>query len=140
MKRIFSIIAALGCILSVASCSDEMPSGADLSSLRVALTPEPGVIPADGAVAACAVTVHEGANLGVDWDVSVDFAPEWVKVEKIDYDTEYSGVYEGDDRQLSVPGIRITVDENLSGVKRNAYLRFFVKDGGSVTYQISQSK
>lgn len=140
MKNKFRIFTLLLLTLGLAACQEKMPEGADLKTLRVALTPAPEVFSNLGGVVACAAIVHEGPSLNQEWTVSVDNNPDWITVEKIDYDSSFSGTYEGDDKVVTVPGVRISVEANTSSVKRTAYLRFSVADGGSITYPVTQSK
>lgn len=140
MKTAIKIFTLLLLALGLAACQEKMPEGADLKTLRVALTPAPEVFSNLGGVAACAAIVHEGALLNQEWTVSVDNNPDWITVEKIDYDSSFTGTYEGDDKVVTVPGVRISVEPNTSSVKRTAYLRFSVADGGSITYLINQSR
>ena len=73
MKKIFAIAFAAVLGLGVLSCSKEQfPEGTDMTSLRVALTPEPSAIPAAGGSFEAAVVVNQGPKLDVPWELSVD--------------------------------------------------------------------
>ena len=64
MKKIFAIAFAAVLGLGVLSCSKEQfPEGTDMTSLRVALTPEPSAIPAAGGSFEAAVVVNQGPKL-----------------------------------------------------------------------------
>ena len=66
MKRIFAIAFAVVLGLGLLSCNkEEFPEGADMSSVRVALTPDPGAIPAEGGSFEAAVVVNQGPSLDV---------------------------------------------------------------------------
>lgn len=137
MKKILLILLSIACLFS---CSEKMPEGADMSTLRVALTPAPGLFNAEHNVHSCAVVVCRGAEINVPWTVSVDNNPDWISVEEITYESSFSGTYEGDDRELSQKGVKITLEANQTDVKRTAYLRFTLSDGSSVSYAVVQNK
>lgn len=142
MKKILSSIAvAVLLAAGLVSCSkDTLPAGADTSTIRISVTPDPGVIPASGANFEAAVIVNLGNEIDVDWDVTVDFEPSWISVVKTEVSSEFAGTYAGDDKTVTLPGISAFVNPNDSGLKRKANLRFTTKDGSSVVYVITQSK
>lgn len=136
-----SVLAAMVALLSVASCSkEEWPDGADLNSLRVALSPDPGIIPAAGATFESVVTVGKGPETSVSWDVEVDFAPDWLTLDEVTIDKDFTGTFEGDDVTTSQHGIKVVVSANTTGKKRTASIRFTVKGGSSISYTLTQSK
>ncbi len=141
MKRIFAIIATAALCLLTMSCSKDMlyPDGADMNSLRVALTPDPGIVPAAGAEFESVVVVHEGPVLNRPWEVSVDGDPAWVSIQNKDITTQFTGTYSGDDVEVVQKGISCVVAPNLTGKKRTVNIRFTVADGGSIVYTLTQS-
>lgn len=140
MKRIFAIAFAVVLGLGLLSCNkEEFPEGADMSSVRVALTPDPGAIPAEGGSFEAAVVVNQGPSLDVPWELSIDGAPEWVTASKIRYKSHFTGTYNGDDADVEQDGVSCTVSANTTGKKRIVNLRFTVADGRSVIYTVTQS-
>ena len=76
MKREYLLLLLLP-LLGLLSCNkEEFPEGADMSSVRVALTPDPGAIPAEGGSFEAAVVVNQGPSLDVPWELSIDGAPK----------------------------------------------------------------
>lgn len=135
------VLAAMAALLSVASCSkEEWPDGADLNSLRVALSPNPGTIPAAGKTFEAVVTVARGTDTSVSWDAEVDFAPDWISISEITIDKDFTGTFDGDDTTVSQKGLKVIVNANGTGKKRTASIRFTVKDGSSVSYTLTQAK
>ena len=140
MKKIFAIAFAAVLGLCLLSCSKEQfPEGADLTSLRVALTPAPSAIAAAGGSFEAAVVVNQGPNLDVPWEVSIDGSPSWITVQKIRYKSQFTGTYAGDDMEVEQDGVACGVLPNSTGKKRTANLRFTVKDGRSIIYTITQA-
>ena len=141
MKRIIAIIAAAALCLLTLSCSKDKlyPDGADMNSLRVALTPDPGVVPAAGADFESVVVVHYGPVLNCPWEVSVDGDPAWVSVQNKDITTQFTGTYAGDDTEVVQKGISCVVAPNLTGKKRTVNLRFTIYNGASIVYTLTQS-
>jgi hypothetical protein len=140
MKKIFAIILAAALALGLVSCKkDIIPDGADTMSVRVAVSPEPGVVPAAGATFEAVVVVHQGISLDVDWTPSVDNDLAWVSLEKTTVKTQFTGTYAGDDREVEQRGISCTVAANLTGKKRSATLRFTTADGASAVYVLNQA-
>ena len=140
MKKILAIAFAVVLGLGVLSCSkEEFPQGADMTSLRVALTPEPSAIPAAGGTFEAAVVVNQGPKLDVSWDLSVDGNPGWIQVSKIRYKSQFTGTYSGDDVEVEQDGVSCTLSANTTGKKRIAILRFTVADGRSAIYTVTQS-
>lgn len=140
MKKIFAIILAAVLGLGLVSCNkDLVPDGADTMSVRVALTPDPGVIPAAGASFEAVVIVHQGLTLNVDWTASIDTDPAWISMEKTTIKTQYTGTYAGDDREVEQRGVSCTVAPNLTGKKRSATIRFTTANGASAVYVLNQS-
>lgn len=137
MKKILLTLISLVCLFS---CAEKLPEGADTSSLRVALTPAPEVFSGEYTVFSCAAVVCRGADINVPWTVSVDNNPDWISVEEITYEGAFTGTYDGDDRNTSNRGVKITVEENDSDSRRTAFMRFTLKDGSSVSYTIVQNK
>lgn len=141
MKKIFNIFFVAAALLALAACNkDEYPEGADLTSLRVALTPDPGTIPAAGKTFEAVVIVAQGPNTSVEWTASVDFEPDWVTLSEKEISSDFVGTYGGDDRTVTQKGISVTVSPNTSGIKRTATLRFTTKDGGSISYVLNQNR
>ena len=145
MKHIKNILvsaaAVCAALLAVAACSkDEWPEGADLDTMRIALSPDPGVIPAAGATFEAVVTVGKGPEKNISWDAEVDFAPDWLTLEEVNIEKPFVGTYEGDDVSTSQKGIKVVVSANATGKKRTASIRFTVKDGSSISYTLTQSK
>ncbi len=96
---------------------------------------------AEGATITKAVVINQGSvNRDVDWTVSIDNAPTWVRVEKVTVINHFTGTYGGDDRDVELKGVKITVDPNTTGVKRAAVLRYVVEDGSSISTTLTQSK
>ena len=141
MKKIFAIALAAVLCLGLFSCTKDggFPDGADLTSLRISLTPDPGTIPVTGAEFEAAVVVHQGPNLDVPWQVSVDGDPSWVTVSKIRYKSQFTGTYSGDDVEVEKDGIACAVLPNSTGKKRSANIRFTVADGRSIIRTINQA-
>lgn len=138
---LLSAVAVCAALLAVAACSkDEWPEGADLDTMRIALSPDPGVIPAAGATFESVVTVGKGPETSVSWDVEVDFAPDWLTLDEVNIEKPFVGTYEGDDVTTSQHGIKVVVSANTTGKKRTASIRFTVKDGSSISYTLTQSK
>lgn len=141
IKNIFVWAVAACAVLLVASCSkDEWPEGADLDTMRVALSPDPGVIPAAGATFEAVVTVGKGPETSLSWDAEVDFAPAWLTLTEVSIDKDFVGTWEGDDVTTSQHGIKVVVSANTTGKKRTASIRFTVKGGSSISYTLTQSK
>lgn len=141
MKKIVNILFVAAALLALAACNkDAYPDGADLSSLRIALTPDPGTISASGKTFEAVVIVAQGPRTSVEWSASVDFEPDWITLSEKEISTEFVGTYGGDDRTLTQKGISVTVSPNTSGVKRSATLRFTTKDGGSISYTLNQNR
>lgn len=143
MKQIFAIIATAVFCFSTLSCTKDAlitdyPEGADMTSIRIALTPDPGAIPAAGAEFEAVAIVHQGPMLNCPWEVSVDGDPAWVSVQKKDITTKFVGTYAGDDMDVVQKGISCIIAPNLTGKKRSFNLRFTLKDGASVIYTINQ--
>lgn len=140
-KTVIRIVLALCALLAAAACQKEgWPEGADLTSLRIALSPDPGVIPADGiADFETVVIVARGPETSVPWNVSVDFTPDWLTLEKVSVTGQFIGTWEGDDRETVQDGIKLNVQAN-TGAKRTAVIRFTVSDGSSITYTLTQAK
>ena len=134
-------LLALCALVSAAACQKEgWPEGADLSGLRIALTPDPGVIPAAGiADFETVVIVARGPETSVPWETAVDFAPDWLTVQKVSVKGKFVGTWAGDDRETIQDGIKLNVQAN-TGAKRTAVLRFTVSDGSSITYTLTQAK
>jgi hypothetical protein len=140
MKKIFAIAFAAVLGLGVLSCSKEQfPEGTDMTSLRVALTPEPSAIPAVGGNFEAAVVVNQGPKLDVPWELSVDGTPGWVTASKIRYKSHFTGTYSGDDMDVEQDGVSCTLSANTTGKKRTVNLRFTVADGRSIIYTVTQS-
>lgn len=141
IKSIFIAIVLAGAALVSASCSKEVDlTAADTFSLRVSLTPEPGVIPVEGKTFTSSVVVAQGMNMQVEgWTVSVDNAPSWITVSKTRTTGSFVGTYAGDDATYDIDGIDVTVSANTTGAKRMANIRFTVPDGGSIIYTINQA-
>ena len=140
-NTVIRIVLALCALLAAAACQKEgWPEGADLSSLRMALTPDPGVIPAAGiADFETVVIVARGPETSIPWEVSVDFAPDWLSLEKVTVKGQFVGTWDGDDRETLQDGIKLNVRAN-TGAKRTAILRFTISDGSSITYTLTQAK
>lgn len=141
MKKILSIIAVAVLCAGAVSCTKdiEAPEGADTTSVRAALTPDPGSIPAAGGTFEAVVVVNLGLYLNVPWTVSVDGEPDWITVSKKPVKSHFTGTYGGDDMDLEQDGISCTVSANLTGKKRTAVLRFTTVSGGSDIYTLTQS-
>lgn len=140
MKKIFAIVTLAVLCLGAVSCNkDIIPEGADTTTVRAALSPDPGSIPAAGASFEAVAIVNEGLYMNVDWVVSVDNEPDWVRVNKVTLKTNFVGTYGGDDREVEQPGISCTVSPNTTGKKRTAVLRFTTNDGRSDVYILTQS-
>ena len=135
------MIAAAALCMVVLSCSKDgdFPDGADMSSIRVALTPDPGVVPAAGAEFESVAIVHYGPLLNQPWTVSVDGDPAWVSISVKKITTQFVGTYAGDDVEVIQDGISCVVAPNLTGKKRNVNIRFTVADGASAVYTLYQS-
>ncbi len=140
MKKIFIIAFTALLSFGMLSCSkEEFPEGADLASVRAAMTPEPAAIPAAGGSFEAAVVVNQGPSLNVPWELSVDGNPNWITASKIRYKSQFTGTYSGDDVEVEHDGVSCTVSANTTGKKRTANLRFTVADGRSVIYTVTQS-
>ena len=140
MKKIFAfLLVAVFCFGALSCNRDIVPDGADTLSVRVALTPDPGIIPAAGTSFDAVAVVHQGLNLNVDWTVSVDGDAAWVSVDKKKLSSSFTGTYGGDDREVEQDGISCTVAPNLSGKKRSVTIRFTTANGGSAVYMLNQS-
>ena len=141
-KIIFRLLIATMALVAISACNKEeyIPAKADLTSLRLSLTPDPGTIPATGRTFESAVVVARGIESSVDWNVSVDFAPDWVTVTKQSMTGSFTGTYGGDDRETSLQGIQVTVAPNETGARRTAFIRFTIADGGSISYTLTQTK
>lgn len=140
MKKIVSIIAAAALCLGLVSCNkDLIPDGADTTTVRVSVTPDPGTIPAAGGSFEAVVVVNQGLDLDVDWTVSVDGNPDWVSVSTKKITTHFVGTYAGDDQDVEQNGIACTVSANLTGKKRVAVIRFTTSNGWSDIYTLNQS-
>ncbi len=113
---------------------------ADTTTLRVSLTPEPGMIVPGGTTFTAAVVVNQGLEFEVPWTVSVDHNPSWITVETTTLDKTFTGTYGGDDATYQVKGIKVTVAPNTTGAKRTANLRFTVADNSSIIYTINQAQ
>lgn len=141
MKNSIAKLAAIALMcICFGACTKETPFGADTQSLRLSLTPAPGIIDAAGGSFQAIVVVHQGSTLDVAWDATIDFEPDWIVLGKVQLKGEFEGTYEGDDASYLHEGIQVTVSPNHSGVRRNAVLRFTVSDGSSAIYTITQSK
>ncbi|MBQ9462127.1 MAG: hypothetical protein IJU68_00530 [Bacteroidales bacterium] len=140
MKKIFAIVLSAVLCLGAVSCNkDAVPEGADTLTVRVALTPDPGTVPAAGASFDAVAIVHQGVNLNVDWEVSVDGDVAWISLQKTTLKTQFVGTYAGDDKEVEQPGISCTVAANLTGKKRSATIRFTTANGASAVYVLNQS-
>ncbi|MBO6168889.1 MAG: hypothetical protein J6O51_02850 [Bacteroidales bacterium] len=141
MKKIFAIAIAAVLCLGTFSCTKDgaYPEGADMTSLRVSVTPDPGTVPAIGSEFEAAVVVHQGPVLDVAWNVSVDGNPDWITVKKIRYKSNFTGTYSGDDVEVEQDGIACAVLPNGTGKKRSANIRFTVDDGRSIIRTINQA-
>ena len=140
MKKIFVIAFAAILGLGMLSCTkEEFPEGADMTSLRVTLSPEPSAIPAAGGSFEAAVVVNQGPKLDVPWELSVDGSPSWIQVSKIRYTSHFTGTYNGDDVDVEQDGVSCTLSANETGKKRVVNLRFTVADGRSIIYSVTQS-
>lgn len=140
MKKIFTIFAAAVLCFGAVSCNKELiPDGADTTSLRVSVSPDPGVVPAAGKEFEAVVIVHEGVSFNVPWTVSVDGDVAWVSVSVKYITTHFTGTYAGDDTDVVQSGISCVVAPNLTGKKRNVNIRFTVPDGSSIVYTLTQS-
>ena len=140
MKKILSILAlAILCAGAVSCDKNAVPDGADVVSVRAAVSPDPGSIPAAGSTFEAVVVVNQGMYLNVPWTVSVDGTPDWVSVSKTKVKTHFTGTYGGDDVDLEQDGISCTVSANLTGKKRTAVLRFTTEYGTSDVYTLTQS-
>ena len=143
MKKNIAIWALLLLCLwgTAVSCEKDVNLGAaDTTSLRVSLTPAPGMIVAAGETFTAAVVVNQGMEFEVPWTVSVDHNPSWIKVEKTTLDKTFTGTYGGDEASYTVDGIKVTVSANDTGAKRMANLRFTVADNSSIIYTINQAQ
>ncbi len=128
------------CLAGVAcGCTKVSTEGMDTTTLRISVTPEPGLIPAAGTTFTSGVVINKGMEFEVPWEVSVDFSPAWVHVEKTTKTSQFVGTYGGDDREYEVAAIQVTVDANDTGAKRMANLRFTTDGGGSIVYTINQA-
>lgn len=140
-KRILWLLPVLFMLGMLTGCEKDLNMGAaDTTSLRVALSPEPGTIPAEGTTFTSAVVVNQGQNFEVPWTVSVDNNPSWVSVESTTVERTFEGTYGGDDATYTVAAVKVTVSANATGVKRTANLRFTVSDNSSVSYTITQAQ
>lgn len=146
MKRIISIILiAAAAVLSFSSCHKiEWEGGADLTTLSLSYDKDGNTLPAISAAGRTierAVVINQGSiHHNVEWTVSVDNEPNWVSVEKIVVESSFSGTYEGDDRVVTLNGVKITVKPNGTGAKRTAVIRFTVQDGSSISTLLTQTK
>ena len=139
MKKIISIIAAAALCLGLVSCNKNLvPDGADTTTVRVSVTPDPGTIPAAGSSFEAVVVVNQGLDVNVDWTVSVDGNPDWVSVSTKKIATHFTGTYAGDDKDVEQNGIACTVSANTTGKKRSAVIRFTTKNGWSDIYTLNQ--
>ncbi|MCQ2116375.1 MAG: hypothetical protein MJZ07_09260 [Bacteroidales bacterium] len=145
MKKIFSILSLV--LLSafvLVSCNKYEMGGADTKTLTLSYGTEGNVLPNfshDGGFLAYPVVVNQGGiNRDVEWTVSVDNNPSWITVDYLEQSTEFVGTYGGDDRTVMHKGVTISVDENTSGAKRTAVIRYTVADGSSICTIVTQSK
>lgn len=126
--------------MAAVSCNKDIaPEGADTTTVRAALSPDPGSIPAAGGSFESVVIVNQGMKLNVGWTLSVDGTPDWLNVSKVTLKTNFDGTYDGDDREVEQPGISCTVGANATGKKRVAVIRFTTADGRSDIYTLTQS-
>ena len=141
-KNMVKWALALLCLAGMAvACEKNLNmDGADTTSLRVSLTPAPGMIVAAGETFTAAVVVNQGMEFEVPWTVSVDHNPSWIKVEKTTLDKTFTGTYGGDEASYTVDGIKVTGSANDTGAKRMANLRFTVADNSSIIYTINQAQ
>ena len=140
MKKIFAIILTAAFCFGAVSCNkDVIPDGADTTTLRISVTPDPGTVPAAGTEFDAVVVVNQGVSFSVPWTVSVDGDVAWVSVSPKDITTQFTGTYAGDDTELVQKGINCVVAPNLTGKKRSVNLRFTVENGSSTVYTINQS-
>lgn len=121
------------------ACTKENTEGMDTTTLRISVTPEPGLIPAAGLNFVSGVVVNKGMEFEVPWEVSVDFNPSWIHVTKTTKTSHYVGTYAGDDADYEVAAIDVTVDPNDTGAKRTANLRFKTDAASSIVYTINQA-
>lgn len=133
------MLAGVFCIGTVSCTQNTIPDGADTMSVRIAVSPEPGSIPAAGTDFEAVVIMHQGPALNVPWTVSVDGNPAWISVETKTITTHFVGTYNGDDQDVDQTGISCTVAPNLTGKKRSASLRFTAENGASTVYVINQA-
>lgn len=131
-------------LLMTFSCNKYVMDGADYKTLTISYGTSGNSIPSfahEGGMFTSVVVVNQGGvNRDVNWVVSVDNAPDWVSVQAMEIDTEYVGTYGGDDREVTHKGVSIIVEENNSGAKRTAVVRYTVADGSSISTVISQAK
>ena len=140
MKKIFIIIASAILCLGAVSCNKNIiPEGADTTTLRIAVSPDPGTIPAAGGEFEAVVVVNQGMSQSVAGTLSVDGEPAWVSVSVKDITTHFTGTYAGDDMDVVQKGISCVIAPNLTGKKRSVNLRFTLADGSSIVYPINQS-
>ncbi len=145
MKKFISIIFAAVLVCGTfASCDKVNLDGADLKTLTISFDTDGNTLssfPSIGDVVTKAVVINQGSvNHNVNWTVSVDNDPDWVSVMKTTKISHYVGTYGGDDRDVELQAVTITVDPNTTGAKRVAVLRFTVADGSSISTQLTQSK
>ncbi|MCQ2139719.1 MAG: hypothetical protein MJZ09_05040 [Bacteroidales bacterium] len=145
MKKILSsLIIAASLVFTLTSCEKVEMGGADLKTLSLSYDLDGNTlptIPSEGQVITKAVVINQGGvNRDVEWEVSVDNAPSWVKVEKTTVQNHFNGTYGGDDCDITLKGVTITVDANDSGAKRSAVIRYTVADGSSISTMLTQSK
>ena len=140
-KTLLYILAAALVFLPLSCAQEDIPDGADVTTLRIGMTPEIGTIPAAGITdKEYAVVVARGKDLNLDWTATVDFAPDWVTLTQVVVTGTFVGTYNGDDRETSQAGIKLTVTPNTTGAKRTAIIRFTLKDGSSIPYTLVQSR
>ena len=145
MKKVLVIFAALALVcFSAASCQKVNLDGADTKTLTISYDLDGNSIAnfsAAGEEVIKAVVINQGGfKRDIDWTVAVDNAPDWIAVEKTTVTTKFTGTYGGDDADVIPKAVKITVQPNTSGVKRNDVIRFTVADGGSISTTVTQNK
>lgn len=138
------MIIGASLIFSLCSCEKVEMGGADTKSLTISYDLDGNALPTFSAAASSitkAVVINQGGvKRDVDWEVAVDNNPSWVRVEKATVTNHFTGTYGGDDRDIELKGVVISVDANATGAKRTAVIRFTVADGSSISTPLTQSK
>ena len=137
LKWFLPVLFVLG--MAVACDKDLNMDGADTTSLRVSVTPAPGIISAAGTSFTAAVIVNQGQKLKFPGRCPWTTIRHGLRLRRQHW-TEPYGTYGGDDASYTVAGIKVTVSPNNTGAKRMANLRFTVADNSSVIYTINQAQ